>query len=357
VYFTHQKDAPVSKPSVLLLCGGQSEEHEVSLASARSVMRAAAGRLELTPVVIDRAGRLLPSEVSRRLLGNGRPGSDLAASGGAYDLAALGGGSYDVVFPLLHGPRGEDGTVQGLLTLLGLPFVGSSVLGSAVGMDKLMMKAVFAAHGLPQTRYAGVRRSDWQAQPETVLRDLGPLGFPLFVKPANLGSSVGITKAVDAASLRAALGEAARHDRRIIVEAGVPGARELEVAVLGNDDPEASPVGEITYESEFYDYGTKYTEGRAQLHIPADLPPEVAERCRTLALAAFRAADAAGLARVDFFFEPDAGALYVNEINTMPGFTQTSMYPKLWEAAGLAYPELIERLIGLALERHVDALR
>ncbi len=337
----------MAKIRVLLLCGGQSEEHEVSLSSARGVVGAAGERFQVTPLVIDRSGRLLPPEVSQKALQAGSSHNLFSTSA----LQQLDSAAFDVVFPLLHGPFGEDGAVQGMLKLMGLPFVGSDVLGSAVGMDKLMMKAVFKAHGLLQADYLGVKRSDWLSSPAGVLAALKPLDFPLFVKPANLGSSVGISKALDEASLRRAIDEAARFDRRIIVEAGLAEPRELEVAILGNDDPEASPVGEISYRSDFYDYETKYTEGLAELNIPANIPEELSERCRTLALKAFAAIDAAGLARVDFFYDEAANALYLNEINTMPGFTQTSMYPKLWEAAGVSYAELVERLVRLALER------
>jgi D-alanine-D-alanine ligase len=340
-------DAMTARPRVLLLCGGQSDEHEVSLASARSVIAAAEGSFDLTPLVIDRTGRLLTAPASWQALASGRS-DHLPRNGSLQTIKPQG---FDVVFPLLHGPYGEDGTVQGLLKLLGLPFVGADVLGSAVGMDKLMMKAVFAAHGLPQTTYRGVRRSDWQRDPEAVLAGIRHLSYPLFVKPANLGSSVGISKVRNGDELRRALDEAACFDRRLIVEAGVVGARELEVGILGNEAPQASPVGEVTYESDFYDYETKYTEGRARLLIPAELSETVAERCRDLSLCAFAAIDAAGLARVDFFYLEAEDRLYLNEINTMPGFTITSMYPKLWEAAGVSYPELVSRLIALALQR------
>ena len=337
----------MAKPRVLLLCGGQSEEHEVSLASARSVVEAAGEKLDVTPLVLDKTGALLSSEASLKALTDGK----IQASVVGEQLQNLEPQTFDIVFPLLHGPYGEDGTVQGLFKLMGLPFVGSGVLGSAVGMDKPMMKAVFAAHGLPQVPYRAVNRSRWQSAPEEVLRELEPLRYPLFVKPANLGSSVGIGKAVDVPSLRSALDEAAKYDRRIIVEQGIEKVRELEVGVLGNDAPEASPVGEISYQSDFYDYESKYTEGVAELHIPAQVSEDISERCRRLALDAFRAVDAAGLARVDFFFEEATGELYLNEINTMPGFTVTSMYPKLWAAGGVPYAELVERLVALGLEK------
>lgn len=342
----------MSKPRVLLLCGGESGEHEVSLSSARSVLRAVGDRFSITPLVIDKGGKLLPAAASLAALSAGR-----AEEGeGSLQLAQLSGNgerqsaTFDVVFPLLHGPNGEDGTVQGLLKLLDLPFVGSGVLGSAVGMDKLMMKSVFAAGGLPQVGYQGVTRAAWQGDRKMVVDSID-LPYPLFVKPANLGSSVGIAKTRNEFELERALEEAFCFDRRVIVEEGVQGARELEVGVLGNDQPEVSPVGEIRFDSEFYDYGTKYTEGHSQLSIPAQVPAEVAERCRKLAAEAFLAIDAAGLARVDFFYLEDEDELLLNEINTMPGFTTTSMYPKLWEAAGVSYPELVEQLVELALEQ------
>ena len=340
----------VNKPRVLLLCGGESGEHEVSLSSARSVMRAVGEKFSITPLVIDKGGRLLPAQDSLGALGAGQA----EAGEGSLELVQLTNGNgkaaFDVVFPLLHGPNGEDGTIQGLLELLDLPYVGSGVLGSAVGMDKLMMKSVFAAQGLPQVAYRGITRAQWRNDHEAVLERID-LPFPLFVKPANLGSSVGIAKARHRDELRGALDDAFRFDRRVIVEQGVEGARELEVGVLGNDDPQASPVGEIRFDSEFYDYGTKYTEGLSQLSIPAQVPQHIAERCRDLARKAFTAIDAAGLARVDFFYLEEENELLLNEINTMPGFTVTSMYPKLWEAAGLPYPELVARLVELALER------
>jgi len=339
----------VTRPRVLLLCGGRSDEHEVSLASARSVVAAAGDSFVVTPRVISKTGQLLPPDASARVLASGETGSPHAVGAGIEGgLERLEPTAFDVVLPLLHGPFGEDGSVQGLLKIMGLPFVGSDVLGSAVGMDKGVMKAVFAAHGFPQVPHHVVTRSAWRSQPERLLGQLETLPYPLFVKPANLGSSVGIGRAESRAELATALTEAARFDRRIVVEQGLVDARELEVGVLGNDRPEASVVGEIHFESSFYDFHSKYTEGEAALLIPAAIPAAVAGRCRALALAAFAAIDAAGLARVDFFLHE--GALYLNEINTMPGFTATSMYPKLWEASGVPYAALLERLIALALE-------
>ncbi|HZW26991.1 MAG TPA: D-alanine--D-alanine ligase family protein [Trueperaceae bacterium] len=376
---------------VLLLCGGRSEEHDVSLASARSVLEAVDGSplLEVVPLVIGRDGAALGLEASARLLGapvrplpNGRAahgpdaGEGQAATDGEVDRSALAsadhgpdrpaaapaelarsladaGGAFDVVFPLLHGPYGEDGSVQGLLKLMGLPFVGSDVLGSAVSMDKLAMKAAFAAAGLPQVEHRAVTRHAFRSDPEAALAPARELGLPVFVKPANLGSSIGVSRVDDPADLQAAVAEALGFDRRAIVEAAAMGARELEVAVLGNDEPVASGVGEVRVRDgagAFYDYQAKYTDGRADLFVPADVPEEVARAARAMALEAFAAVDAAGLARVDFFYLPD-GRLLVNEINTIPGFTRHSMYPRLWQAAGLSYPELIERLVELAVER------
>ncbi|MEM7737924.1 MAG: D-alanine--D-alanine ligase family protein [Deinococcota bacterium] len=356
----------MTQRTVLLLCGGRSDEHEVSLASARSVMSALtqpslnSGRADVSaiPIVIDRSGRLYSQEASQQLLNRPVafslpdmsrtletfPTEDSLASNAIANMHA------DVVFPLLHGPYGEDGSVQGLLKLMGLPFVGANVLASALGMDKLAMKAAFFAAGLPQVAYQAVKRHDWRATPDEVVLRLEPLGYPMFVKPANLGSSVGVSKATNARSLRRALDLAARYDRRIIVEEAV-NARELEVGILGNDDPAASPVGEICHNSSFYDYDTKYREGRASLQIPADVDKSVAAQCQALGIRAFQAIDASGLARVDFFYT-DTGRVYVNEINTMPGFTQTSMYPKLWQAAGVSYRDLIVELVELALEAH-----
>ncbi len=336
-------------PRVLLLCGGRSEEHDVSLASARSVLEALGDAADVTPRVIDRHGRLLADDASRRVLHDGAaPGAGGDELAGA--LARLARDGIDVVFPLLHGPYGEDGSVQGLLRLLGIPFVGSDVLASAVAMDKLVMKAVFAAHGFPQVAYAGVSREAWKRDRASSLQALADLPWPRFVKPANLGSSIGVRRVDTVATLGDAIEDAFGFDRRVIVEEGVHPVRELEVAVLGNDAPSASPVGEIRYRADFYDYEAKYTDGRAELLIPAPVPAAVAEQARDLALRAFGAVDGAGLARVDFLYRPDDGALLLNEVNTIPGFTRHSMYPKLWEAAGVPYPELISTLIALAVQ-------
>nr|WP_221269739.1 D-alanine--D-alanine ligase family protein [Deinococcus budaensis] len=339
---------PVKK-RILLLAGGQSGEHEVSLMSARSVLAALPrDQFDVTPVVISPQGRWLAPTDTARALETGQATS----SGGDLVLhRAASAEGYDAVFPLLHGPMGEDGTVQGLLTLAGIPFVGSGVLGSAACMDKVMTKQVLASAGVPQVAWRLALRGEWQRGPQEVRDRADELGYPLFVKPANLGSSVGISKVGAPGELDAALDLAFSLDRRVILEAMTAfRPREVEVGILGNDAPIASPVGELRFDADFYDYETKYTQGRAEMHIPAPLPPEVAGRVRTLALTAFRALDCAGLARVDFFYVEETGELLLNEVNTMPGFTTTSMYPKLFEAAGLSYSALVTRLIELALE-------
>ena len=349
------------RPRVLLLCGGPSAEHDVSLASARSLLAATGDRVDWVTRVITRDGVWLDPAASTARLSpqppeHRRPGAAAAAAAAApaaaaahgpkLDLAALDG--IDAVFPLLHGPYGEDGRLQGALEVLGVPYVGSAVLASAVGMDKLAMKAVLGAAGLPQVDYRGVTRHRWGTERAAVEAELDALGWPLFVKPANLGSSIGIARARDATERTVAIEAAFEHDRRVIVEAAASGARELEVAVLGLDDPEASVVGEIRTEATFYDYAAKYTPGGARLDVPADVPPQVAATCRAFARRAFLAIDGAGLARVDLFWQPERDAIFLNEINTMPGFTETSMFPRLWAASGIDYPDLALRLIGLA---------
>ncbi|MFC3861777.1 D-alanine--D-alanine ligase family protein [Deinococcus antarcticus] len=337
------------KKRILLLAGGQSGEHEVSLMSARSVLNALPrDRFDVTPVVISKQGRWLPPTETTKALETGKsaPGGDLVL----HRAASAEG--YDAVFPLLHGPMGEDGTIQGLMTLAGIPFVGSGVLGSAVSMDKVMTKQVLAAVGIPQVAWQLALRRDWQQNPQGVKDEAVKLGFPFFVKPANLGSSVGISKVHNEGEMDRAFELAFSLDRRVIVEAMTSHKpREVEVGILGNDAPIASPVGELSFDADFYDYETKYTEGVAQMHIPARIPGEVAENIRELALKAFKALDCAGLARVDFFYVAETGEVLLNEVNTMPGFTTTSMYPKLFEAAGLSYGELVARLVELALEK------
>ncbi|HEY8551871.1 MAG TPA: D-alanine--D-alanine ligase family protein [Thermaerobacter sp.] len=369
-----------------ILFGGRSGEHEVSLMSARSVFRAIdRQRFEPVPIGITRSGQwilphdaealleagrgvepadgeplaVVPGPGGRRLLvlaaGEGRP------AGSSEETAAGLAGRWleplDVVFPVLHGPYGEDGTVQGLLELLGVPYVGAGVMASAVGMDKAVMKELFRARGLPVVPFVVATATRWRREPEALIEAIeGTLGYPCFTKPANLGSSVAIRRCRDRRELADGLAEAFAYDRKVVVERGVE-ARELEISVLGNEEPVASLPGEVRPRAEFYTYEAKYTEGGAELIVPAPVPPRVVEAMQRLAIAAFQAVDAAGLARVDFFLERATGRLLVNEINTIPGFTAYSMYPRLWEAAGLPYRDLITRLIELALERHGERAR
>jgi D-alanine-D-alanine ligase len=360
----------MTKLRVGLLFGGCSGEHEVSISSAQAIAQALrAGKngdkYDILPLYIQKDGRALAGEIPQKILGSGIPlltspnatpeiqplTSYLQTSGQSPSKV----NQVDVWFPILHGPNGEDGTIQGLLTLMQVPFVGSGVLGSAMGMDKIAMKMAFAQAGLPQVKYIAVNRSQIWSNP-CVFPKLcdeieASLGYPCFVKPANLGSSVGIAKVRSRDELETALDNAASYDRRIVVEAGVL-ARELECAVLGNDQPKASVIGEITYDSDFYDYETKYTEGRANLIIPASIPDSIKSNIQEMALQAFGAIDAAGLARVDFFYVEATKQVFINEINTIPGFTATSMYPQLWAYSGIAFPELVDQLIQLAIERH-----
>jgi len=368
----------MTKVRVGLLFGGCSGEHEVSISSARAIAQALSlgknsSKYELQPFYIQKDGRWQSGNLAQQVLSSGQA-LQLSAEKSSAPLAiltqattltqaeanpetsdTLDSTKIDVWFPILHGPNGEDGTVQGLLKLLQVPFVGSGVLGAAVGMDKIAMKMLFAQGGLPQVHYVAVNRSQIYSNPcvfPKLCDDIeAKLGYPCFVKPANLGSSVGISKVRTRQELEAALDSAASYDRRIIVEAGVT-AREVECAVLGNDDPKASVVGEITFTSDFYDYETKYTEGLAGLEIPAKLPPEVTAKIQEMAIAAFQVLDCAGLARVDFFYVESTGEVLINEINTMPGFTATSMYPQLWAATGISFAALVDRLVQLALERH-----
>ena len=359
------------KVRVGVIFGGRSGEHEVSLMSAQSVMAALdRAKYEVVPIGITRNGRWLTGDVIPALtqgLDTAHPAAllpDPSASTlmqvGEIDmrpanLTAV--AELDVVIPVLHGTYGEDGTVQGLLELAGLPYVGAGVVGSAVGMDKAIFKAVMTAHDIPVLPWKLVLSSDWRQKQEAILDELEAiLSYPMFTKPANLGSSVGIQKCRNRAKLTAGMDEAARYDRRVVVEQGI-NVRELEVAVMGNDQPLASVVGEIRPRRDFYDYKAKYlaepgSEDESELIIPAELSPETSEAVRTLAVQAYAAIDCAGLGRVDLLLDKDSGALYLNEINTMPGFTQISMYPKLWDATGIPYADLLDKLIDLALERY-----
>ena len=362
-----------SKINVGVIFGGRSSEHEVSLASAQSVMQAIdKSKYNVVPIGIDKQGRWIAGNDPLEALASGQSmGSGPAAlladptrnalmrleqQGARLETAPL--VELDVVFPVLHGTYGEDGTVQGLLELANVPYVGAGVLGSVLGLDKAAFKDVIKAHGLPIVDQVVLKRKAWRAAPQRVLDQVeAKLDYPLFTKPANLGSSVGISKCHDRAGLAAGLDEAARYDRKLIVEAAVPQAREIEVSVLGNDDPLASLPGEVIPSREFYSYESKYIdrgEEASQLLIPAPLSPEMTETIRALAVQVYLAIDCAGMARVDFLLAKESGALYVNEVNTIPGFTEISMYPKLWAATGISYPELINRLIELAVERFED---
>jgi D-alanine-D-alanine ligase len=350
----------MTKLRVGLLFGGRSGEHEVSINSAKAIASALqtednATKYEVLPVYIQKDGVWQTAEVAQQILNSGKPLNCETNNKKQLWQFPPQIAEVDVWFPILHGPNGEDGTVQGLLSLMQVPFVGSGVLGSAVGMDKIAMKTAFAQAGLAQVKYMTVLRSQIWSNP-CVFPKLGDeieqnLTYPCFVKPANLGSSVGIAKVRSRTELEKALDNAASYDRRIIVESGVV-AREVECAVLGNDNPKASVVGELTYHSDFYDYETKYTDGCAQMHIPAQLPNAVISQIQEMSLKAFTTVDAAGLARVDFFYVEQTGEVFINEINTLPGFTAFSMYPQLWAASGVPFSQLVDSLVQLALERH-----
>jgi D-alanine-D-alanine ligase len=388
----------VNKLRVGILFGGRSGEHEVSLLSAASVLKAIdKEKYEVVPIGITKEGRwLTPAHAERLLRGEshqedgGRhlragdpeatPGAAVLAKGEAvivppvpqsHGLVPFESASrpaehsidVDVIFPVLHGTFGEDGTIQGLLELADIAYVGAGVLGSAAGMDKDVMKKLFAAAGLPIVKHVTILRSHWEEKDKTVEREIeARLKYPVFVKPANLGSSVGISKARDRKELGRAIETAAGYDRKIVIEQAVGGkkhkARELEVSVLGNDEPQASIAGEIVPSADFYDYSAKYLDEGSELVIPARITKKQMKDVQQMAIRAFQSVDCSGLARVDFLMEPGAGKktgkIYVNEINTMPGFTSISMYPKLWAASGLGYPEMIDRLIQLARERHEE---
>ena len=389
----------MKKLRVGVLFGGRSGEHEVSLLSAASVVNAIdKEKYEVVPIGITKDGRWLTAAAAEALLQGkphdeskhlragdpeATPGAAVLASGEAVvvppepvhpasrsltpfqsDATALRRAAdrainVDVIFPVLHGTFGEDGTIQGLLELADIPYVGAGVLGSAAGMDKDIMKSLFRAAGLPIVKHVTILRSDWDADPKKTEKIIDrTLKYPVFVKPANLGSSVGISKARTKKELGPAIYEAAKFDRKIVIEQGVGGAkqkaREIECSVLGNDRPQASVPGEIVPIKEFYDYAAKYLDEGSELIIPAKLTKPETKKVQELAMRAFQAVDCAGLARVDFLMDPKTRKLFVNEINTMPGFTAISMYPKLWAASGLSYSDLIDRLIQLGIERHQD---
>jgi D-alanine-D-alanine ligase len=389
----------MKKIRVGILFGGRSGEHEISLLSAASVFNAIdKNKYEVVPIGITKEGRWVTAADAERLLQGkfedhkhlragdpeATPGAAVLAKGeavvvppepqkhGSLTPFETDASSHaltrratdraidvDVIFPVLHGTFGEDGTIQGLLELADLPYVGAGVLGSAAGMDKDIMKALFRAAGLPIVKHVTLLRSEWETKAKKVEKFVeSKLRYPVFVKPANLGSSVGISKAHDCNELGPAIEEAAKFDRKIVVEQGVGGhkqkAREIECSVLGNDNPEASLPGEIVPSTEFYDYNAKYLDEGSQLIIPSKLSKGETKRVQCLAIAAFKAVDCSGLARVDFLMEPKSRKIYLNEINTMPGFTAISMYPKLWAASGVSYSDLIGRLIQLGLDRHEE---
>ena len=387
----------MEKLRVGVLFGGRSGEHEVSLLSAASVLNAIdKDKYEVVPIGITKDGRWLTAEHAENLLTGKlvleprhlragdpeitQPAAVLARGKAVVvppepihrqnglvpfqiDATPMRRASYravnvDVIFPVLHGTFGEDGTIQGLLELADIPYVGAGVLGSAAGMDKDIMKSLFMAAGLPIVKHVTILRRDWEKDPRKVEKRVAKLSYPVFVKPANLGSSVGISKAHNKKELAPAIEEAAKFDRKIVIEQGVGGsdgkAREIECSVLGNDEPQASVPGEIVPIKEFYDYDAKYLDEGSQLIIPAKLAKAETKRVQELAVKAFKAVDCSGLARVDFLMDPKTSKIYLNEINTMPGFTAISMYPKLWAASGVEYSELIDRLIQLGIERHQD---
>jgi D-alanine-D-alanine ligase len=348
-----------------ILYGGRSAEHQVSVVSARSVMEALdPDRFEVVPIAITRDGAwLLPDRSPLELTASDGALPEVEAAGAEValrperGLSEVGPGPVDVVFPILHGPFGEDGTVQGLFELADLPYVGSGVLASALAMDKAMAKVVLAQAGLPQAPYLVVPERDWRADPDRVAAEVdGRLAYPLFTKPARLGSSIGISKVKTPDGLAAGLADAFAHDTKALVEQGIP-ARELECGVLGNDAPEASVVGEVVPGHEFYDFEAKYLDESLKLEIPAPVPGAVRDRVRELSLRAFQALDCEGFARVDFFYEEATGRVLLNEVNTIPGFTPKSMFPMLWAASGLSYPDLVGRLVDLAVERHAARRR
>lgn len=352
---------PSSPVRIGVVFGGASGEHAVSIRSAITVINALKegdnqDHFEVVPVYIDQAGRWWPERIANGVLKQRQPPADeslpqpLPPAG--FRSLPIDNDRVDVWFPVLHGPNGEDGTVQGLFTLMGKPFVGSGVLGSAVGMDKLAMKAAFAAAGLPQVPYVGLNAADLnhpERQNKLIARIEAELGYPCFVKPANMGSSVGISKARHRDQLLAGLQKAARHDSRLVVERGVS-ARELECAVRGRQQLKASVVGEISFDADWYDYDTKYTDGCSQTLIPAPLPAQVSAQVQAIALQACTAVHAYGLARVDVFYDENSGDIWLNEINTLPGFTSQSMYPMLWDASGVALPDLVAQLVHTARE-------
>jgi len=360
----------IKKIKVGLIFGGRSGEHEVSFCSASSIIKAIdKDKYTVVPIGITKEGRWISPQDSELALQSGKiKGKNtviLLNDPSDRALVRIDNNQrldksstlerLDLIFPVLHGPYGEDGTIQGLLELADIPYVGAGVAASAISMDKDLMKAIFKQRDLPILKWMTIKRKEWQKDKEKILSLVqDDFEYPLFVKPTNLGSSVGITKVHKKKELEKAIDLASSYDRKILIEEGLEEAREIECSVLGNDEPRASVVGEVRPAGEFYDYDSKYIDKETQLIVPADLPDGVSRKVQEIALRAFKAVDAAGMARVDFFVSKKENKIYLSEINTIPGFTSVSMYPRLWEASGISYPDLIDQLIQLALERHQD---
>ncbi|WP_421382839.1 D-alanine--D-alanine ligase [Bacillus salacetis] len=349
------------KTKICLLYGGKSAEHQVSLQTAKAVIGALDNeKYDIYPIYISEEGQWIkgpqlegPVEEAKKLAFSEGEAIAPNALSTTLSVSESEDSTFDVILPLLHGPNGEDGTVQGMLELLNLPYVGNGVLASAAGMDKVIMKNLYAQAGIPQVNYVWYLKKTWESDPEAAYLEVEKeLGYPCFVKPANLGSSVGISKATSREELVLAFKEAFQFDRKIIIEQGVK-AREIELGVLGNDDPECSVAGEILPKKDFYDYKAKYEDGDTALIIPAEIPEDTYEEMKRIAVDSFKALDCSGLVRADFFLTEE-GTIYMNEVNTMPGFTPFSMFPLLWKHSGVEYPELIERLVQLAKERHAE---
>ncbi|MCG2821419.1 MAG: D-alanine--D-alanine ligase [Candidatus Atribacteria bacterium] len=360
----------IKKIRIGIIFGGRSGEHEVSFCSASSIIKAIdKDKYTVVPIGITKEGRWISPQDSELALQSGRiEGKNtviLLNDSFSKSLVCIDNNQrldkssalekLDVIFPVLHGPYGEDGTVQGLLELANIPYVGAGVAASAISMDKDLMKTIFQQKGLPILRWLTIKRKDWHKDKEEILSLIQDgFEYPLFVKPTNLGSSVGITKVHKKEELKEAIDLASSYDRKILIEEGLEEVREIECSVLGNDEPQTSVVGEVKPAGEFYDYDSKYIDEKTQLIVPADLPDGVSQEVQEIALKAFKAVDAAGMARVDFFVSKKENKIYLSEINTIPGFTSASMYPRLWEASGVSYPDLIDQLIQLALERYRD---
>jgi len=360
----------IKKIRIGIIFGGRSGEHEVSFCSATSIIKAIdKDKYTVVPIGITKEGRWISPQDSELALQSGRiEGKNtviLLNDSFSKSLVCIDNNQrldkssalekLDVIFPVLHGPYGEDGTVQGLLELANIPYVGAGVAASAISMDKDLMKTIFQQKGLPILRWLTIKRKDWHKDKEEILSLIQDgFEYPLFVKPTNLGSSVGITKVHKKEELKEAIDLASSYDRKILIEEGLEEVREIECSVLGNDEPQTSVVGEVKPAGEFYDYDSKYIDEKTQLIVPADLPDGVSQEVQEIALKAFKAVDAAGMARVDFFVSKKENKIYLSEINTIPGFTSASMYPRLWEASGVSYPDLIDQLIQLALERYRD---